>query len=225
MYALNMFPVLYSFRRCPYAIRARMALCYCNIRVELREVSLGDKPKAMLAVSDKGTVPILVLNNQTVLDQSLDIMRWAINQSHPDKSLPGSWSIDRNLELGNHLIQVNDSEFKSSLDGYKYGKSSASLTQIDYRNKAEEFLGELEKLLAENRFLLGEDITLADVSIFPFIRQFAGVDPTWFGSSKYEHLALWLDRFIKSDLFLISMTKYPIWKAGSSDKTYYPIKT
>lgn len=216
-----MFPVLYSFRRCPYAIRARMALCHCNIRVELREVRLANKPKEMLAASEKGTVPILVLENQTVLDQSLDIMRWAINQSYPNKSLPNSWSIDGSLELETHLIKLNDSEFKNSLDGYKYGKSSASLNQIDYRDKAEKFLEQLEKLLTENRFLLGEYISLVDVSIFPFIRQFAGVDPTWFGNSKYERLAFWLNSFIKSDLFLTSMTKYPIWEAGSLDKTYY----
>ena len=198
-----------------------MALCHCNIRVELREVRLANKPKEMLAASEKGTVPILVLENQTVLDQSLDIMRWAINQSYPNKSLSNSWSIDGSLELENHLIKLNDSEFKNSLDGYKYGKSSASLNQIDYRDKAEKFFEQLEKLLTENRFLLGENISLADVSIFPFIRQFAGVDPTWFENSKYERLAFWLNSFIKSDLFLTSMTKYPIWEAGSLDKTYY----
>ena len=124
-----------------------MALCHCNIRVELREVRLADKPKEMLAASEKGTVPILVLENQTVLDQSLDIMRWAINQSYPNKSLSNSWSIDGSLELENHLIKLNDSEFKNSLDGYKYGKSSASLNQIDYRDKAEKFLEQLEKLI------------------------------------------------------------------------------
>ena len=216
-----MFPVLYSFRRCPYAIRARMILCHCNIRVELREVRLGDKPKEMLTASEKGTVPILVLKNQTVLDQSLDIMRWAINQSYLDKSLPNSWSIDANLELENHLIKTNDSEFKNSLDGYKYGKSSVLLSKIDYRDKAEKFLEQLEKLLTENKFLLGENMSLADVSIFPFIRQFVGVDPTWFRNSKYERLAFWLNSFIHSNLFLTSMTKYPIWEAGSLDKTYY----
>ena len=135
--------------------------------------------------------------------------------------MSNSWSIDGSLELETHLIKLNDSEFKSSLDGYKYGKSSASLNQIDYRDKAEKFLEQLEKLLTENRFLLGENISLADVSIFPFIRQFAGVDPTWFGNSKYERLAFWLHSFIKSDLFLTSMAKYPIWEAGSLDKTYY----
>jgi glutathione S-transferase len=216
-----MFPVLYSFRRCPYAIRARMALCHCNIRVELREVRLGDKPKEMLAASEKGTVPILVLENQTVLDQSLDIMRWAINQSYPEKSCLNSWSIDTNLELEKLLIKTNDSEFKNSLDGYKYGKSSAPLSKIDYRDKAEKFLEQLEKLLTENKFLLGDNVSLADVSIFPFIRQFAGVDPTWFGNSKYERLASWLSSFIQSNLFLTSMTKYPIWEAGSLGKTYY----
>ena len=216
-----MFPVLYSFRRCPYAIRARMTLCHCNIRVELREVMLANKPDAMLQASGKGTVPILVLKNKTVLDQSLEIMRWAIDRSYPDKSNPDSWSVQGSSELENHLIKINDFEFKRLLDGYKYGQSSASLARIDYRDKAEEFLEQLENLLAENVFLLGETKSLADVSVFPFIRQFAGVDPIWFGKSNYKRLAVWLDSFTKSDLFSKSMTKYPIWEPGFPDKTYY----
>ena len=184
-----MLPVLYSFRRCPYAIRARMAICYASITVELREVSLANKPQQMLGLSAKGTVPVLQLPSK-VLDESLDIMHWALKQSDTN-----GWLRQETVAQAEKLIKVNDGDFKNWLDRYKYWERFPDQTQSFYRGRAEEFIAVLEVLLNKHRFLLGDDICLADTAIFPFVRQFAFVDKDWFDAAPYPNLQKWLQGF------------------------------
>ena len=209
-----MLPILYSFRRCPYAIRARMAIAYAGVAVELREVVLSNKPEEMLALSDKGTVPVLQLTDQ-VLDESLDIIHWALAQSDPDH-----W-IAPHLTAGmQQLIERNDGEFKFYLDRYKYWNRFPEQTQSQYRRRAEDFIAQLEKLLCASKFLLRDEICLADITIFPFVRQFAFVDRPWFDASPYPRVRQWLEDFLKSPRFLQSMGKQPRWQPGDPSRLF-----
>ena len=169
------YPVLYSFRRCPYAMRARMALYKANIKCELREVVLKEKPESMLQLSDKGTVPVLLTPDKKVIEQSSEVMHWALNQSDPD-----NW-LNEDEAKSQYLIDYNDNEFKHFLDRYKYYVGYPEHSQEYYRGNAESFINILEKNLAENNnaALLSDRISLVDISIFPFVRQFARVDFDW----------------------------------------------
>ncbi|MFW5426797.1 MAG: glutathione S-transferase [Methylophagaceae bacterium] len=194
--------ILYSFRRCPYAMRARMAIAVSGIQVELREVVLRDKPQALLDISLKATVPVLVTQDQKVIDESLDIMHWALKQSDPD-----NWLADVNDEL----ITNNDGEFKHWLDRYKYADRYSEQTELYYRKQGEKILLFLEERLLTTPYMSGEKITLTDIALFPFIRQFAFVDIAWFEHAPYPTLRGWLHELIKSDLFITSMFKYKPW--------------
>lgn len=204
-----MLPILYSFRRCPYAMRARMTLCGGSITVELREVSLRSKPQAMVALSAKATVPVLHLPDQTVLDESLDIMLWALTQSDPD-----GWHDPALNEQSALLIAENDGSFKRHLDHYKYWERFPAESQQDYRVAAEAFLYKLEMLLQDSEYLLSNRIGITDIAIFPFIRQFAFVDKDWFDQAPYPRLQDWLQSFLDSGLFADIMGKQPAWKEG-----------
>jgi glutathione S-transferase len=193
-------PILYSFRRCPYAIRARLAISYAGISVEIREVQLNHKPEEMLAISPKGTVPVLQLPNGEVIEESLDIMRWALAQNDPDNWLDTGDDSER-------LIQWNDGDFKYCLDRYKYADRYPEFPESYYRSQAETFLAELENKLAQNPYLSGNRWSLLDAAISPFIRQFAAVDRLWFHSSDYRHLKNWLNGLLASDLFVAVMAK------------------
>lgn len=193
-------PILYTYRRCPYAMRARLAIQQAGIAVEMREISLRDKPQAMLAISSKGTVPVLQLDNHQVIDQSLDIMCWALQQQDQD-----DWLND--LENSLALIMINDSQFKTSLDAYKYPERYPQKTQIAHRATGEEFLAELESRLSKYSYLNANKISLADMAIFPFVRQFAAVDSKWFELAPYPKLRAWLDNLVTSTLFLTIMQK------------------
>lgn len=193
-------PILYSYRRCPYAMRARMALRYAGISVETHEVVLGDKPRHMLAVSPKGTVPVLVLPDGKVIDESLDIMAWALAQQDPD-----GWLTDS--RLFQELITENDGSFKRALDQYKYATRFPEQSAEVYRQQGERFLARLEALLSEHAYLLSEKLTQADVAIFPFIRQFSMVDTDWFAEAPYPHLRQWLAGLLASELFNAVMQK------------------
>lgn len=205
------YPILYSFRRCPYAIRARLALAVAGVDVELREVVLRDKPEAMLTISGKGTVPVLQLPNQ-VIDESEDVMRWALAQHDPNGWLSGESSAARKL------IDFNDGDFKHWLDRYKYHQRHPQAEQVEYRRNAEVFLQKLEACLVDNagQALTGESTRLADAAIFPFIRQFAGVQPDWFSAASYPLLRAWLQRWLDSKLFRSVMKKYPQWQPGQA---------
>jgi len=204
-----MLPILYSFRRCPFAIRARMALCGASITVELREVSLRAKPDAMLALSSKGTVPVLQLPDQTILDESLDIMNWALTKSDPEQWLNAALAAQ-----STRLIHENDSSFKTNLDHYKYWERYPAESKQHYRVAGEVFLHRLETLLQEHSYLLGDRIGVTDVAIFPFIRQFAFVDKAWFDQAPYPRLQGWLCTFLDSTLFAVAMGKQQVWQMG-----------
>jgi len=206
-----MFPVLYSFRRCPYAMRARMALSYSKVKVELREVDLKHKPDAMLVLSEKATVPVLQLTDNRVLDESMDIMHYALAQSDPDGWLPSD-SITKKTTYD--LIEFNDTKFKISLDHYKYADRFPEYPAEFYREQGEEFLKLLEVQLNDHHYLVSQSISLLDIAVFPFVRQFSFVDRDWFSQSDYVKLNQWLDSFLGSALFSSVMQKYPPWQLG-----------
>lgn len=208
-------PVLYSFRRCPYAIRARLALLLSGLRIELREVVLKNKPAEMLALSPKGTVPVLQLVDGTVLEESLDIMLWAIQQSDPDARWQRLSEQDKATSLA--LIRENDESFKYWLDRYKYAVGYPEQTQQEYRDKGSEFLRKLEKRLTQQAYLLSNHCTLVDVAVFPFVRQFAFVDKKWFDDSAFTEVQRWLSGFLESKLFEVAMIKQPPWQPGGAD--------
>lgn len=189
-----------------------MALRYSGIAVEIREISFKAKPRHMLEVSPKATVPVLVLPGGEVMDESLDIIRWALAQQDAE-----DWLLAGNAELSQvaaALIAGNDGEFKAALDRYKYAIRFPERPASAYRAEGEVFLGELERRLQSNTYLLGRRCSLADVAIFPFVRQFAAVDAAWFERSSYVALQRWLAMFISSELFVSVMQKYPLWIEG-----------
>jgi glutathione S-transferase len=200
-------PILYSFRRCPYAMRARMAVAVSGVHVELREVVLRDKPPEMLEASPKGTVPVLVLRDGRVLEQSLDIMRWALVQSDPKGWLAHD---DQNLVL------ATDGPFKQALDRYKYPHRYGLSDGSAHRDAALMYLGDLNDRLAGAPYLGGAQPAFTDIAIFPFVRQFAATDATWFAALPLPALQSWLAVIVGSDLFAAIMTRYPKWKAGDA---------
>lgn len=209
-------PILYSFRRCPYAMRARLALKYSGINVELREVDLNKPPEALIEISENATVPVLHLPDGNVIDESWEIVQWAVRQNDPDLWLGEN---DQFLIESDMLLETNDYSFKQDLDHYKYADRYPEQPMEFYRQQGEEFLQELEDRLNHTDFILSNTISIADIGIFPFIRQFAMVDQPWFDQSPYPKLKNWLNCFIDSDssqahLFLAIMHKYSIWKQG-----------
>ncbi|WP_071610062.1 glutathione S-transferase [Pseudomonas sp. 06C 126] len=196
--------LLYSFRRCPYAMRARMALRYCAVAVEIVEVSLKAKPAQMLALSPKGTVPVLNVGGQ-VIDESLAIMRWALAQNDPEDWLLKDDPAAQGLMAG--LIEENDLVFKVHLNRYKYAERYPEQPLEHYRAEGEVFLRRLEALLAQRDYLLADHLSLADVALAPFVRQFAHVDREWFAGAPYPRLQQWLERFLASALFTGVMAK------------------
>ena len=200
---------LYSFRRCPYAMRARLGFLFAELPVELREITLKNKPKQMLAISPKGTVPVLQLADGDVIEESIEIMMWALEQQDPQGLLE-----ERVLSQANALITQNDDEFKHWLDRYKYADRHFEMTQTEYRQRGEEFLQILEALLTESDYLLGDSATIADIGIMPFVRQFAHVDRDVFYSLPYPKLQQWLQHWLAHSLFIQAMTKFQPWQAG-----------
>jgi glutathione S-transferase len=188
-------------------MRARLALAYAlsDHSLELREVILKDKPQALLDISSKATVPVLVLADGKVVDESLDIMIWALSENDPQ-----DWLLAQNQTEINRLIAQNDGDFKWALDRYKYADRHEHSEEY-YRKKAEVFLQTLEQQLQSSDFLMGDSISLADAAIFPFIRQFAHVDKEWFFRSEYKGVIGWLNVWLESDLFKSIMKKYKQW--------------
>ena len=209
-------PILYSFRRCPYAIRARLAIKVSGVRVALREVVLRDKPAALRLASAKATVPVLQLPNGHVLDQSLEIMRWALEQHDPQ-----GWLCLREQEEALALIALNDGPFKHALDRYKYASRHPERPVQAWRDDAVDLmLAPLNRRLADHLFLLRDTPSLADMAIAPFIRQFAAVDPDWFDSAPFEPLQAWTKRIVYSNLFEAVMTKFAVWQPGDTEITF-----
>ncbi len=198
------YPILYSFRRCPYAIRARMAMAYSKISYEHREILLKNRPKDLYRISKKGTVPVLKLVDGTVIDESVDIMKWCIKQNDLD-----GWFED-NYTLQNRFIKNNDTEFKYWLDRYKYHIRYIENSYEKYQKEVEAFLIKYNLILQENYFLMGKKLSLVDVALMPFIRQAAHVDISWFAQN-FPALSEWLEKLKVSPLFLSIMKKYDIW--------------
>jgi glutathione S-transferase len=188
---------LYSFRRCPYAIRARMALLVSKVPFAVHEVNLRDKPAAMIAVSPKGTVPVLVCANGNVIDESLDIMRWALLKNDPEDWLSGDDAM---------LVEIFDARFKPHLDRYKYA-AHASADQIKSRDACASMLQELDTRLAVTGNLCRDARSFTDIALMPFIRQFAAVDRAWFDMQPMPHLRRWLANHLASTLFVRVMLK------------------
>ena len=205
--------ILYSFRRCPYAMRARLAFLFSQTQVLLREIELKNKPEAMLEASPKGTVPVLVkLEEGTpvlVIDESLDIMHWVLNQNDPENLLRKT-DCQSVIEMDS-LISENDNEFKGWLDKYKYADRFPEETQKYYQTQGEVFLQKLECLLEKNKFLFAETPSLADIAIFPFVRQFANVDKAWLSSDAFPNLKIWLNYWQDSHIFIQAMEKFEPW--------------
>lgn len=210
-------PILYSFRRCPYAIRARLAIKVSNIQVEIREVLLKDKPAEMLSISPKGTVPVLELPDGSIIEESRDIIIWALTKNDPE-----NWLLTDNEKQKevNQLIDFNDNEFKQTLDHYKYADRYPEQTMETYRQRGEVFLQQLEEKLTRNKFLMGQHVSLADMAILPFIRQFACVDKDWFDQTNYTKLQKWLEHLLNTKLFHHVMKKYPRWHNGDEPQIF-----
>ena len=204
-------PILYSFRRCPYAIRTRLAIACAAIPVELREVVLRDKPADMLAHSPKGTVPVLLLPDGSVLEESLDIMHWALRRHDREH-----WLSDNPAQQAetSALIDRNDGEFKTHLDHYKYAVRHPEHPAEHYRHQAEAILTDLNTRLTRHQWLLGDQTTLADIALLPFIRQFALVDKHWFDQSPYPSLQRWLQTQLDTPRFQQIMWKQAPWSPG-----------
>ncbi len=195
----NSLAILYSFRRCPYAMRARMAICAAGIKVQTIEVSLKNKPQSLIDCSPKATVPVVVTSNGKVIEESRDIMLWALQQSDPDNWLLQNDGLTQ--EQMTQLVDSCDTEFKPLLDRYKYFDRHPEHSQAKYRQQAEVFLQQLDSRLSTQAFLMDANMRFADVAIFPFIRQFAAVDKIWFAASPYKNLQRWLDSCINTALF------------------------
>ncbi|WP_319380214.1 glutathione S-transferase [Thiomicrorhabdus sp.] len=202
------YPVLYSYRRCPYAMRARMGIYLAGLSVEQREIVFWDKPEPMLKASPKGTVPVLVLPDGRVIDESLDILLWALRQSRSDL-LPAD---PQTVAEATAWMEWNDGEFKRHLDVYKYSQDEGERLQA--RMGGETFLQKVEAALVRQSYLVGEELSVADIAIFPFVRQFAHVDKLWFSQSSYCRVQNWLERHLQSDYFIHVMRNRPVWKEG-----------
>ncbi len=199
--------ILYSFRRCPYAIRARMAMAYAGIACELRELLLRDKPADMLKHSPKGTVPVLITATGQVIDESLEVMLWALQQHDPQDWLA---TLDNSLPL----IHSHDTDFKPLLDRYKYADRHPQLTATEHQQMTLPFIAALDQRLSGHSYLVNEQVSVADVALFPFIRQYAMVDKNWFDQLPYPYLQRWLDAWLNSELFAAVMPKCALFNEG-----------
>lgn len=214
-------PLLYSFRRCPYAMRARLALQSAGQVCVMREILLRDKPNHMLALSPKGTVPVLWLGDGTVIDESLDVMHWALSQNDPEGWL--SFTAETQV-LSDKLIEENDGPFKHHLDRYKYANRYEKEDKSDHRQACLETLQELNRQIGNQDWLFGASPRLTDFALLPFIRQCRIADPEWFDSqSQIANVHRWLRAFLESQRFELVMTKYDVWQEGTP-VVHFPLK-
>ena len=208
-------PILYSLRNCPYAMRARIAVFKSKQPIELRDIVLSNKPDEMILVSPKGTVPVLVLDQSvpTVIDESLDIMLWALKQSDPDDLLHNQQAnVDTNqLTDMLSLIATFDHEFKTNLEAYRCAKRYHEDNILECRYACETHLKIIEQRLTQHEFIISDKESLADIALLPFIRQFATVERQWYLQAPYPKLRQWLNRYLQSPMFSKVMFKYPLW--------------
>ena len=206
------YPIFYSFRRCPYAMRARLSLVVSKTKVEIREVLLKEKPKEFLDSSISATVPCMITKEKTI-DESLDIMFWALKNNDPQ-----NWLYIP--KLGYELIKENDGPFKHYLDLTKYHSRYPEINPEESRKKASAFLIKLESIMADN-FLFGSSPTIADMAILPFVRQFANTDIEWFNQQNWPNVKRWLSKFINSEIFDLIQIKYNQW-SKESEPQFFP---
>ena len=204
-------PILYSFIRCPYAMRARMAIKLCDIKCEIREVRLNNKPDQMIKQSPKGTVPVLVLKNK-VIDESNEIIDWALSKNNVFEG-----NLDQlNIDITNDLIKLFDSKFKYNLDRYKYSSRYENVDKDKHKIACLEILIYLESLMSDNKWILGSEINKLDISILPFIRQFRIADIEWFDNQKkIKNIKNIILNFLDSELFKDVMNKYDVWEENT----------
>ncbi|QLC25441.1 glutathione S-transferase [Parasphingopyxis algicola] len=204
-------PVLYSFRRCPYAMRARMALLVAGQDCILREVLLRNKPDEMIAASSKATVPVLVLPDGGVIDESLDIMRWVLEIRDPE-----DW-LETDGDAAEELVAANDGPFKHHLDRYKYA-TRHDTDPVEHRDAGAAILADLDQRLEKRSNLQRDQRSFADIALFPFVRQFAGTDRAWFDAQPWPNLRAWLDRHLESALFKTAMLRLQPWQPGDAER-------
>ncbi|MEQ8736063.1 MAG: glutathione S-transferase [Rhodospirillaceae bacterium] len=214
---LGELPILYSFRRCPYAMRARMAIAASGQACALREVVLRNKSPEMVAVSPKGTVPVMVLPDNRVIEESLEIMRWALDCSDPEGWLAPLHNDPNDIYA---LIAENDGPFKEALDRYKYPTRYETPDPLFYRAQGLVFLKKLNERLLKTDYLCGSNFTFSDAAISPFIRQFANNDREWFNALDLSRVQNWLQNILESDRFLRVMEKYPAWESGMVEPVF-----
>tara|TARA_Y100001970_G_C14243581_1_gene866456 strand:- start:471 stop:1106 length:636 start_codon:yes stop_codon:yes gene_type:complete len=201
-------PILYSFRRCPYAMRARMALAYSKITYEHREILLSNRPDSLYEISPKGTVPVLQLSDGIIIDESIDVMKWCL-----DINDPNDWYKEQCIEQDNLIIN-NDTNFKYWLDRYKYHIRYEEQSFEEYQNQVKKIFNEYNLRLDKQSFLMGDKISLSDIALMPFVRQAAHVDLDWF-KKNFLSLSQWLEKFKVSPLFTSIMKKYEIWEENN----------
>ena len=212
-------PIFWSFRRCPYAMRARLAIAASGQKVQLREILLRDKPADFLATSPKGTVPVLKLENGQVIDESRDIMFWALRQNDPENWL-AVWR--QNPALAMAFLSRLDGAFKHDLDRYKYASRYDRDAGSTHRDSGGAFLAEINQDLQQTGALSGAQLGLLDFASLPFVRQFRIADPGWFDNQSWPHLQAWLDSFLDSASLLLVMQKYPQWSPDGQSITFPP---
>lgn len=201
--------VLYSYLKCPFSLRSRMALAYAGVRCEVREVDLNNPPEEMTVVSPNARVPLLIMPDGNVIAESMKIMRWALAQNDPDHWWPDN--IIRRQSIRN-LLDTSNGAFSTALFYYAFHSNYPRRSKQEYRLEGEVFMAELEARLSVSAHLVGENITLADVAIFPFIYNFARVDQQWFNSCPYSNLRIWLSKVMGTELFRQAMRKNTVWQ-------------
>lgn len=214
-------PILYSFRRCPYAMRARMAIAASGVECRLREVVLRDKPAEMLDASPKGTVPVIVQIDGEVIEESLDVMAWALSKNDAENWLSPETGTRADMDA---LVAESDGPFKSALDRYKYPNryESEGIVREEQRDIGLQFLSKLNARLDGQSQLFGNRVAYADIAIFPFIRQFANTDRAWFDALDFPHLQSWLAHHLESHRFKQIMPKFAQWKTGDEEPIFPP---
>ena len=211
-------PILYSFKRCPYAMRARMALCLSKTIVELREVRLRNKPQSMLEISPKGTVPVLLLDDGSVIDESIEIIEWCIN----NKKDMFKDTLNKDQELFTEdAIKLFDEKFKFHLDRYKYASRYENVDATSHKDACLDILKTLDKYINNTKWFFSNNINKIDISVLPFIRQFRIADPEWFDVNQdIPNIQIWLENFLQSKLLNIVMVNFEVWEPNNPIKLF-----